>query len=64
MNDILRNIHSCGKDDVWNEKSSKDGIQFMFYIESCLIKRIATTMIDMIMSMPIIIVFVLECGFQ
>ena len=41
MNDILRNIHSCGKDDVWNEKSSKDGMQFMLYIESCLIHEIS-----------------------
>lgn len=41
MDDILWNIHSCGKDDVWNEKSSKDGIQFMLYIESCLIHEIS-----------------------
>lgn len=41
MNDILRNIHSCGKNDVWNEKSSKDGMQFMLYIESFLIHEIS-----------------------
>lgn len=39
MNDILRNIHSCGKDDVWNKRVLKMECNLCFILKVALYMR-------------------------